>query len=168
MRTNTVRKSQRAGRLDTPSNVLDLRSRAAPLHDSGLCVHVVEVSAREDLEAGRDLLAGKFLDGRDAATLRDLNLELALAEAKRHRFGDEFSHVCLGDHVLPRDSEINVALADEARDVGRGKEHPAAMRIAVSTGCALLPKFACAQGHVVVPHEADVQPVRAGELDVGT
>lgn len=51
-------------------------------------------------------------------------MELALAKAEGHDLVDERGgEVGLGDHVLARDAEVDVAFANEPRNVGRGQEH---------------------------------------------
>ena len=155
-RTNAICETESASSLNTPSDILNHGSRS--LGEAGFRIHARKVAACEDLEARRNLLAGELRDRRNAAVLGNLDLELALSESKRKCFGDESRQVRLGDHVLPRDSEIDVALSHEARDVGRWEEDPiSSSRISRIRWASI--KKVVAQRHVVVPHEADVEPV---------
>lgn len=168
-RTNAVGEAERASCLDTATNVLDL-GRSLGL--ARLLVQLAKVPSRENLEARDDLLADQVLDRLDGAAFGDLHLQLALAELEREDLGDEAVHVRFGDHILTGDTKVDVTLADESRDVGRGQEDP------VSGGARGRSALACkeprtdrrfpSQRHVVVPDEADIEAVRAGELNVGT
>lgn len=118
--TNTVGQSQSARRLDRTSHVFYPR-RLAILGKLG--VERTEVLARQNLEAGRELEPDQVLGRLEQGRLGHLDLELALAETERVHLGNELGHVSLGDHVLPGDAKMNIALSDEAGDVGRGEEH---------------------------------------------
>lgn len=124
-RTDAVRKAQRACRLDTAANVLDLGLDALL---PALGIQLAKVPSRKDLEAGDDLLADEILDRLDVASLGHLDLQLALSELELERLRDESVHVCFRNHVLARDAEVDVTLADEARDVGRREEDAASGR----------------------------------------
>lgn len=123
--TDAVRKAQRARCLDTAADVLD------PSLDAllpALGVQLGKVPPGEDFKAGDDLLADEVLDRLDVAPLGHLDLQLAFSKLELERLRDEAVYVRLGDHVLTRDAKVDVALADEARDVGRREEDAARSR----------------------------------------
>lgn len=88
-----------------------------------LTVDRVKVLPRKDLEARDDPLPREVLRGPVAAALRHLHLERALAEPELEHLGDVLRHVRLEHDVVARDPEVDIALADERRDVGRRQKY---------------------------------------------
>ena len=122
-RTDTISEPERARGLHAAPDVLDARLLAVRALQAG--VDVPEVLGGEDLEGGDDAPAGEVVDGLDGARLGDLHLQRAFAEAELEHLGDVLVHLGLEDHVLAGDARVDVTLADEGGDVGRGEEDAA-------------------------------------------
>ena len=117
-RTDAICEAERARGLDAASYILDLRASSVVLEADAL-VDVREEAAGEDLEARDDALSRERLDGLHGPCIGHLYLQRTLAKAETQRLRDVRLHLRLEDHVVTRDAEVDVALADERGDVGR-------------------------------------------------
>lgn len=145
--TNPVSEPKRTRCLHTSAHILDLcRLRCLALV---LCVEALEVLPGQVVEASGHLSPNEVVGCLEAgARLGHLHLQRALAKAQLHLLCHEPCDVGagLGHHVLPRDAQVDVALADEARNIGCGQKD---------------------ERHGVVLHKRHIEPVGALELDVG-
>ncbi len=118
-RTDAICEAERARGLDAAADILDLRACVVAL-EARAFVDVREEAGREDLEARDDTLSRERVDVVHGRGVGHLHLQRALAKAEAQRLRDVRFHLRLEDHVVARDAEVDVALADERGDVGRG------------------------------------------------
>lgn len=141
---DAVGDAQRARRLDTAADILDLGLQLGlddVAVDSGASLgrHALElgkVALGEPRKGRDDALADQLLGLLDVAVLRHLDLQLARAERQvehlLHAAGLGASAgrqvllgrggLVLGDLVAAGNAEVDAALADEGRNVGGGQE----------------------------------------------
>lgn len=172
---DAVRDAQGARRLDAAAQLDDLGlelARGVPRVAVGGLAVLLQLEAGEVLlgevdEAGADVLADQVPAVGVGALDGDLDLQLAAAEAEVHdglaAAGLAVGRADLAGHaagpggapvaglvllhlVVARDAQVDLALADKGRDVGRGEEDER-------------------DGQVL--DEGDVEPVLPAELDVG-
>lgn len=122
---NAVCNTQRASSLNTATDILDL---GLELLASFGALKLSEESLRESSEASHDIAANELLSLIDITLLRDLNLQLAAAEAEIEKLLDtgllafRERGIMLGDLVAASNTQVDAALAHEGRDVGGGQE----------------------------------------------
>ena len=119
-RTDSVCETKCAGCFDAAPDVLDRRTRIADKPCA--LVNVREEAPGEHFEARDDALSREGLGMLHRPRFGNLHLQRALAEAEPQCLRHEGLHLGLEDDVVARDAEVDVALADEGRDVGRREE----------------------------------------------
>ena len=119
-RTDSICETECAGGFDAAADVLDQSTRIAD--EPGATVDVREEAPGEHLEARDDTLPRESLGALHWPRFGNLHLQRALAEAEPQRFRHEGLHLRFEDHVVARDAQVDVALADEGRYVGRREE----------------------------------------------
>ena len=152
---NAVCHAERACCLDTSADILDVCLElcvAVCVAARLLGLQLPEVLLREVCEACHDVFADQVLWLRQAALLRYLHLQIALAEVEvKHlydagRFCRRVCALVLLDLVTACDSQVDAAFTNKGGDVGGGEED---------------------QRKRVVLDKGDVKARVAVELDVG-
>jgi hypothetical protein len=119
-RTDSVCETEGAGGFDAAADVLDRGTRIAD--EPCAPVNVREEARGEHFEARDDALSRESLGGLHCPRFGNLYLQRALAEAEPQCLRHEGFHLGLEDDVVACYAEIDVALADEGRYVGRREE----------------------------------------------
>lgn len=113
---------------------------------SYLGVDFVKEVLRDTFKAGSDSLSDEIFDRGCTVLDRDLDTESALSKAKLKNLCDLILGLCLSDHVLASDTEVDVTLTNEFGDIASGEED---------------------EGDGEVLDEGNVETVLAVELNVG-
>ena len=127
--------AQGARSLDAAPDVLDRGPQLGSSVDGAvlrlvrrLGFQLPEVLFRQVDKAGADMLSNEVARVPELAPLRDLHLQAAFAEAEVQDFLDarrrrrRRDHLVLAHLVAPGDAQVDAALADKRRDVGRREE----------------------------------------------
>lgn len=122
-RTDSVCETECAGSFDAAADVLDQSTRIGD--EPGAIVNVREEAPGEHFEARDDTLPCESLGALHRSRFGNLHLQRALAKAEPQRFRHEGLHLRFEDHVVARDAQVDVALADEGRYVGCWEEDAA-------------------------------------------
>ena len=88
-----------------------------------LVVNSTKVLASQDFETRNHSLARGVSSGLVGRRLRDLDLQSAFPKVQAEDLIDIVLHICFEDDIVTGDTEIDVTLSDERRDVRGGEEN---------------------------------------------
>lgn len=121
-RTDSVSETKGASGFNASSNILDFRPILA--NEVQLVVDFAKVPARQDFETRDHSLACEISGGLVRGRLWDLDLQGAFSKVETEDLVDVVLHFGFEDHVVTGDTEIDIALSDERRDIRSREKHP--------------------------------------------
>lgn len=89
-----------------------------------MIVDFTKVLASQDFETCDHPLAREVGSSVVRRRLRDLDLQSAFPKVQAEDLLDVVLHIGFEDHIVTGDTEIDIALSNERRDVRGGKENP--------------------------------------------
>ena len=111
IQTNSISKPKRAGRFNTPANILDFRPIFTD--EVQLVIDLGKVLAGENLETRNDSLAREVSSGLVRGRLLDLDLQSAFSKVETEDLVDVVLHLGFEDYIMTGDPEIDVTLSDK-------------------------------------------------------